>query len=31
MGQLNFANAAAGADPADLESAAQAIRAQLGG
>ncbi len=30
MGQLNFANAAASADPAQLESAAQAIRDQMG-
>ena len=29
MGQLNFANAAAHVDPADLEAAAAAIRAQL--
>jgi diadenosine tetraphosphate (Ap4A) HIT family hydrolase len=31
MSQLNFANAAAGVDPADLEAAADAIRAQLPG
>ena len=30
MGQLNFANAAASADPAQLEVAAQAIRDQMG-
>jgi histidine triad (HIT) family protein len=29
MAQLNFANAAAAVDPADLEAAAEAIRAQL--
>jgi histidine triad (HIT) family protein len=29
MGQMNFANAAASADPAELESAAQAIRDQI--
>jgi len=29
MGQLNFANAAASVDPAELEAAAQAIRDQL--
>jgi histidine triad (HIT) family protein len=29
MGQLNFANAATSVDPADLESAAAAIRAHL--
>ena len=29
MAQLNFANAAVGVEPADLESAAEAIRAQL--
>ena len=29
MAQLNFANAALSVDPADLESAAEAIRAQL--
>jgi histidine triad (HIT) family protein len=31
MGQLNFANAATSADPAELESAAQAIRENLTG
>jgi histidine triad (HIT) family protein len=31
MGQLNFANAAASADPNELERAAQAIRDQLAG
>jgi diadenosine tetraphosphate (Ap4A) HIT family hydrolase len=31
MAQLSFANAAASADPADLEEAAEAIRAQLPG
>jgi histidine triad (HIT) family protein len=30
MGQLNFANAAATADPEDLQAAAQALRDQLG-
>jgi diadenosine tetraphosphate (Ap4A) HIT family hydrolase len=29
MAELNFANAAAAVDPADLEAAAEAIRAQL--
>ena len=31
MAQLNFANAAASVEPADLEAAAEAIRAQLPG
>lgn len=31
MGQMNFANAAASVDPAELESAAQAIRSRLAG
>jgi diadenosine tetraphosphate (Ap4A) HIT family hydrolase len=31
MAQLNFANAAATVDPADLEAAAEAIRAQMPG